>query len=310
MRGVTLVATILLLLCCLSWAQDKGITTNNIAISGLEQSQSTQFQGDNQVIGHTPSGFPILKNPKGDLLFPVLESEGKEDVVRWMKMNEQFQHAVIRSLDKDGWPIFETPHGDLIYMDVRKNNQSQSDALEPNPDPAFQTLGKMDLKAGNDEPREPPFSEKLFRTEGTVYSPTCFIPEGFDRCAPHFLIAGAMKSGTTSLFSYLHNHPNILPLVPDAKLNGKPVLANKEVRFFNEPTFSSLVYKHNQTVALREYMKVFPSISPSSKVITGESSPMYIVSVVKLIFLSVRNSQNLNSLYVCSVNLIWRLASI
>ena len=40
----------------------------------------------------------------------------------------------------------------------------------------------------------------------------CFIPTNRNTCAPQFIIAGAMKCGTTSLYGYLSHHPDILPL--------------------------------------------------------------------------------------------------
>ena len=71
--------------------------------------------------------------------------------------------------------------------------------------------------------------------------------------APDFLIIGAGKCGTTSLYSYLGNHPQIL--LPN----------NKEINFFSQ----------NFTYGLDWYLSQFPSITDHSDFITGEASPSY-----------------------------------
>lgn len=111
--------------------------------------------------------------------------------------------------------------------------------------------------------------------EGEMRGPSCWVVEGRDSCAPHYVVAGAMKSGTTSLFAYLVGHPFVEGLRRNAKLAGKSILANKEVRFFNDPTYSNL-QKNYGPKALEMYLDVFPPISPDSGLITGEASPMYI----------------------------------
>ena len=44
---------------------------------------------------------------------------------------------------------------------------------------------------------------------------SCWVPQGREYCAPQFIIAGAMKCGTTSMFSYLLKHPKV-DLAPSA----------------------------------------------------------------------------------------------
>ena len=44
--------------------------------------------------------------------------------------------------------------------------------------------------------------------------PNCYVPYEFARqndyrCAPHFFVIGALKSGTTSLYRYLSLHPDV-----------------------------------------------------------------------------------------------------
>jgi hypothetical protein len=72
------------------------------------------------------------------------------------------------------------------------------------------------------------------------------------RQAPDFLIVGAMKGGTTSLFRYLTQHPRILPPV------------KKEVHFFDKRL------SHG-----RDWYDAHFMPRSSDKFITGESSPSY-----------------------------------
>ena len=116
----------------------------------------------------------------------------------------------------------------------------------------------------------------------------CSIPFGRKSCSPHYVIVGSMKCGTTSLYTYLLDHPQIEPLIPGSKINNKPVIANKEARFFLDPLYSKLTSQTNLTDALSQYFDIFPFIEPlegskeyisEHQIITGEASPMYVVSI-------------------------------
>jgi len=136
-------------------------------------------------------------------------------------------------------------------------------------------------KAASERSKAKPASEWA-----TPLSPTCYVPPGRDTCGPHFIVAGAMKCGTTSMYAYLLDHPQVLPLAPGAKLNGKAILAEKEVRFFNDPTYTQMVTKHGLENALDQYYDLFQPIPPPgspyfaghelANTVTGEASPMYI----------------------------------
>ncbi|MGA9381532.1 MAG: sulfotransferase [Phormidium sp.] len=69
---------------------------------------------------------------------------------------------------------------------------------------------------------------------------------------PTFIIVGAQKSGTTSLYQYLIQHPQIVPA------------SQKEVHFFDL----------NFAKGVDWYKQQFPTVSPG--LITGEASPYYI----------------------------------
>ena len=81
---------------------------------------------------------------------------------------------------------------------------------------------------------------------------------GTDRMRPSFLIVGAMRSGTTSLYRALVTHPNILPAL------------RKEVHYFD--------FQYHKGPAW--YLAHFPSAAdggPAKDILTGEASPYYLV---------------------------------
>jgi len=138
-------------------------------------------------------------------------------------------------------------------------------------------------------------------------SATCYtVPgRGFigKRCAPSFVIAGAMKSGTTSLYAYLLQHPQIERVTEEPvdqprtgakshkikRLVKKPILAAKEVRFWMDPNYRRLKEELGGIdEALQWYYDLFAPIpAPSDTLdsahesnrgkIAGEATPMYIV---------------------------------
>ncbi|MFQ5493118.1 MAG: sulfotransferase [Candidatus Dojkabacteria bacterium] len=77
------------------------------------------------------------------------------------------------------------------------------------------------------------------------------------RMRPQFLVIGAQKAGTSSVHSYLIEHPHVL------------APKRKEVRYFGS--------EHNEEKGLSWYFAHFPLIRPGRQgiYITGESSPNY-----------------------------------
>ncbi|OCQ91431.1 sulfotransferase [Oscillatoriales cyanobacterium USR001] len=71
---------------------------------------------------------------------------------------------------------------------------------------------------------------------------------------PHFLIIGVQKGGTTSLYNYLIQHPQIAPAT------------HKEVHFFDL----------NFDKGVEWYKSQFPNSTESDRLLTGEASPYYI----------------------------------
>ena len=75
------------------------------------------------------------------------------------------------------------------------------------------------------------------------------VTQQLSRCAPHFVIAGAPKGGTTSLFAYLLQHPEIV----------RP--RRKELRFF-APITRSLTRVSVSHATRLKYMNLFPHVDP------------------------------------------------
>ena len=76
--------------------------------------------------------------------------------------------------------------------------------------------------------------------------------------SPNFLIIGQAKCGTTSLYTYLTQHPQILPPI------------RREINFWNrESTYSK---------GINWYLAHFPSVASEEKLITGEATTTYLDS--------------------------------
>ena len=76
---------------------------------------------------------------------------------------------------------------------------------------------------------------------------------------PNFIVIGAMKAGTTSLYEYLNQHPQILPC------------AQKEVHYF----------VHHLNKGLDWYLAHFPPVVGEGNYLTGEASPGYLCNTIQ-----------------------------
>lgn len=83
---------------------------------------------------------------------------------------------------------------------------------------------------------------------------------------PNFLILGAAKSGTSALYTYLKQHPDIF------------MSELKELRFFSytgpAPASVPEIYLHLGVTSLEEYQSHFAAVRYEKAI--GESSPMYL----------------------------------
>ncbi|WP_287276577.1 MULTISPECIES: sulfotransferase domain-containing protein [unclassified Okeania] len=79
---------------------------------------------------------------------------------------------------------------------------------------------------------------------------------------PSFIIIGAQKRGTTSLYNYMIEHPQILPA------------SKKELHFFN---WVSKPGNRKKPEGVDWYLSQFPTIPDGKNLITGEATPDYLV---------------------------------
>jgi GR25 family glycosyltransferase involved in LPS biosynthesis len=85
---------------------------------------------------------------------------------------------------------------------------------------------------------------------------------------PDFLIIGAAKCGTTSLWSHLKQHPNIEMSPNFIKVNGKNKLSGKEVRFFASRLWSE------------KGIEWYTSCFNDNGKLQGEATPAYLVKPI------------------------------
>jgi hypothetical protein len=95
------------------------------------------------------------------------------------------------------------------------------------------------------------------------------------RPVPDFLIIGAKRSGTTSLFRYIESHPAVLPQFPSSRRLPFMALNNKGVHWFDRaPTRGRWWYRsHFPTSATRALARR----RVGGRVVTGEGSPYYLI---------------------------------
>ena len=99
---------------------------------------------------------------------------------------------------------------------------------------------------------------------GGAYDTRCtpvFLDHKY-HCLPHFIIGGVPKAGTTSLYKYLMQHPEVLPA------------EDKELTFWGN--FFSPKRRPGREEVTTEYLDKFPYIGPSDFKVTGEATPGYL----------------------------------
>eukprot|EP01094_Clydonella_sp_ATCC50884_P013254 TRINITY_DN23532_c0_g1_i1.p1 TRINITY_DN23532_c0_g1~~TRINITY_DN23532_c0_g1_i1.p1 ORF type:complete len:544 (+),score=94.15 TRINITY_DN23532_c0_g1_i1:65-1696(+) len=117
------------------------------------------------------------------------------------------------------------------------------------------------------------------------------------RCAPSFSISGVMKAGTTSLYAYLLQHPQVVGVLSGveraeahqlhfADVEGEAVrlpkvTGDKETRYFNSPLYRKSI-NDDEAIAMQVYYDLFPVVpapAPAeNRTVIGEGTPMYICS--------------------------------
>ena len=99
---------------------------------------------------------------------------------------------------------------------------------------------------------------------GLAYDPRCvpvFVNHKYT-CLPHFIIGGVPKAGTTSLYKYLMEHPEVLPA------------SDKELTFWGN--FFSPKRRPGREEVMSKYLNNFPVIEPGDFKVTGEATPGYL----------------------------------
>jgi tetratricopeptide (TPR) repeat protein len=158
-------------------------------------------------------------------------------------------------------PLLLLPHSDLSYTTIPKDRLP--DLVEfyrkvvdenPNLSLAWSNLGDFLSRAGKPEEAIPCYQKSCYhKTVANRPYLAAWMWEKQRNCAPNFVIAGATKCGTTSLYMYLEKHPQII------------VSRKKEINFFN----------FNFSYGAAWYLSQFPSIDDRN-FITGEASPNYL----------------------------------
>lgn len=83
------------------------------------------------------------------------------------------------------------------------------------------------------------------------------------RSLPYFVVIGAQKAGTSSLYAYLAKHPSVLPA------------SRKEIHYFDSPAFAEGENWYRAHFPLDSVRKAL-GIIRGAPVITGEASPYYL----------------------------------
>ena len=120
------------------------------------------------------------------------------------------------------------------------------------------------LLGGGDDDDFVPTIDYTIKVAGERISNKCWIPKNRTSCAPQFIITGHPKSGANAAYSYLLEHPDVLPLqnfVIDSK-KSKTVLNKRDSRFFSDPSYMKLLDEYSDDELKEFYLDLFPEISP------------------------------------------------
>lgn len=123
---------------------------------------------------------------------------------------------------------------------------------QPNFPFAHVVLGRLYTQQGEIETAKDCYQKASFKQINRSYPHLIQHWNSSTQRQPDFLGIGLFKCGTTSLYSYLIQHPQILPAV------------TKEIRYFSNDTINDLEY----------YLSHFPAISKNNY-LTGEVTPNY-----------------------------------
>jgi tetratricopeptide (TPR) repeat protein len=196
---------------------------------------------------------------------PKTTADDFYELAKLFRSKSFFSEAVIAYQKALGInPFLRSAHSDLSYTNIPQKQLPQLIEFyrkitieHPEFSDAWSNLGDFLTQQGQKE-------EAIVCYQKSCYYQTiknrpylvAWVWEKQETSAPSFIIAGATKCGTTSLYKYLERHPQIL------------VSRKKEVNFFNR----------HFTLGLNWYLAQFPFLD--DRFITGEASPNYFDSPV------------------------------
>jgi tetratricopeptide (TPR) repeat protein len=159
-------------------------------------------------------------------------------------------------------PCFEASYHKLVWLELDSNELTKAitcclqalQSTEQNLPKAliFSTLGDLVTKQGNIDRAIGYYQNAIYQQTVSLY-PNLAKNESIDRQQrkPDFLIIGGMKCGTTSLYSYVVRHPQVLAAL------------KKEIHFFDM----------NFSKGIQWYLSHFMPLNNNLKYLTGEATP-------------------------------------
>lgn len=152
-------------------------------------------------------------------------------------------------------PLWSSEHNKNQILTQGINILKQNIINQPNFPFAYVVLGRLYAQQGKTEIAKDCYQKASFEQISRSYPHLIPNWNSSTKRQPDFLVIGLHKCGTTSFYSYLAHHPQILPAV------------TKEIRYFSRDTVNNLDY----------YLSHFPAI-PNHNYLTGEATPSYFIS--------------------------------
>ena len=176
------------------------------------------------------------------------------------KQYEPALKAYLRAIELQ--PFYQWSYWNLwnILAEHHKLNDALTlyqDAVQRYPDAPLVELnfGEVLTRSGKIKPAIAAYQRAIYKK--TKRSHPEIVEQYWDNektLSPSFIILGTQKGGTTSLYRYLEEHPQILPAI------------KKEIYFWN----------HHYKRGFDWYFSHFPSLKSSANFVTGESTPSYL----------------------------------
>lgn len=198
----------------------------------------------------------------------ILEKDQKEaailNYIKTISINPEFQPVYYRFF----WLDLNSEQVDKIVKCCRKAMEACRQT--PSFSVICQTVGELLSRQGDITEATTFYREAMNYQLSSTYPQLITNPSDvkLEQKKPSFLIIGGMKCGTTSLYSYLSKHPQVVPAL------------KKEIHYFTKEFDRGTDW----------YLSHFPTIPSDSELITGEATPcMTVENVEKRIHQSFPN---------------------